>query len=82
MHPTLLINRSASQGAQKWFDSLAEQPMSHYLRSVGMFALILVPKVVNSGLILWLICPIGPLSQIGWNVRTDLDTGHLRNRLC
>ena len=43
-----------------------------------MFALILVPKVVNSGLILWLICPIGPLSQIGWNVRTDLGSQSCR----
>ena len=33
-------------------------------------------------MILWLICPIGPLSQIGWNVCTDLGSGHLRNRLC
>ena len=33
-------------------------------------------------MIVWLICPIGPLSQIGWNVCTDLGLGHLRNRLC
>ena len=34
----------------------------------------LVPKVADSGSIPWLICPIGPLSQISWNVRTDLGS--------